>query len=216
MREVYLHGRLANEFGDKPLEFSVASVTEATQALIALLPGFDRELRKGSYQILCKNGDSEFDLDESQISMQLGRTREIHFIPVIEGAKGSSNASAVKIVLGVALVAGALFFSGGLAGLGAIALGVNGFGLTYGSIAMVGVSMAAAGVSALLAPTPKTPKESEVTSNIFNNTDNVANQGIPVPCVIGRFRVGSVVMSMGVAVDQIGTDGQYYDGIEYF
>ena len=215
LRTVQLHGHLAERFGEAPLQVDIASPVEAVRALINLKQGFKDELRKGSYHVLIKHGDRYFDLDEKEISLKLGKASEVHFVPAFTGAKGATTAGVLKVVLGVALVAGAFFLAPAIAlgGLGATAFSIAGMGISYGSIAMVGVSLAVAGVSAMLTPsTPKSKDQQDTGSNIISTTDNVGDQGAAVPIVLGRYLTGSVVMSVGLATEQIGTQGLNYPG----
>lgn len=214
LRQVNIYGHLAERFGSKPLMVDIASPVDAVRALIALRPGFGRELRKGEYHILVKNGDRYFDLGEEELNMQLGHSKEVHIVPVMAGSKGATS-GVLKIVLGVALVAGALFFAPVLAagGLGATAFGFAGMGVTYGQIAMIGVSLAVAGAASLLSPKPKSKDDKKDDSSyIISAGENVAEQGASVPIVLGRFLVGSVVMSIGLSTEQIGQDGLKYPG----
>ena len=211
LRTVHLHGHLADRFGKQPMEIDIVTPGEAVRALCALRTGFRDELRKGAYHVLVKHGERYFDVDEKELALQLGRSTEIHFVPVIEGSKRSG---VLKVVLGVALVAGAFLMApAALAGgLGATAIGVSGMGITYGQIAMIGIGLAVAGVSQLLAPQTKTPEEKDTSSYIIAPSENTVQQGVSVPIVIGRYMVGSVVMSVGIATEQIGTQGITYPG----
>ncbi len=210
LRHIHLHGQLADQFGHHPIEADIVSPIEAVRALLVLRPGIRNELRKGSYHVLAKHGDRYFDLGEEDLGLQLGRSSEIHLVPAMEGAKRGS--AVLKVVLGVALVAGALFMAPAIlaGGLGATAIGFAGMGITYGQIAMIGVGLAVAGISQLLAPSTKTPEEKETNSFIIAPSENTIQQGVSVPIVLGRYMVGSVVMSVGIATEQIGTQGVNY------
>ena len=209
IRTVYLHGRLANEFGSSPVSLDISSPVEAVRALSAIHPNFKSEIRLGSYHILVKSESGQFDIGEEDLRLNLGGAREVHIIPVIAGSK---NSGMMKVVLGVVLAAGAFFMApvAAAGGLGATALGVGGIGISYGQIAMIGVALALTGVSQMLSPSKKKDKKDE--SYVIGNADNVSEQGVPVPIVIGRFLTGSVVMSMGVSTEQIGSDGVTYPG----
>lgn len=209
LRQVHIYGHLAERFGDRPITVDIVSPIEAIRALNATYQGFLREIRNGSYHVLVKHGENYFDIGEGDLNLELGAAREVHIVPAVAGSKNSSGI--LKIVLGVALVAGALFFAPA-AGLGAMAIGAGGVGITYGQIAMIGISLAIAGASALLSPQPKTKDKKDDSSYIISPSENVAEQGAAVPIVIGRYLVGSVVMSMGITTEQIGTSGLKYPG----
>jgi len=213
LRQIYLYGHLADRFGERPTEVDITTPVEAVRALTALYPGFRDELRRGAYHVLIKHGDKYFDIGEDQLALQLGQSSEVHIAPAVEGAK--RGGALLKIVLGVALVAGAFFMAPAAAagGFGAAAFGVGGMGITYGQIAMIGIGLAVAGVSQLLAPQAKTPEEKKDTSSfIIAPSENTVQQGVSVPMVIGRYMVGSVVMSVGIATEQIGSQGIKYPG----
>lgn len=211
LRHIHLHGALAEKFGEYPYEVDIATPAEAVRALSVLQPGFRQELRHGSYHVLLKHGERFFDIGEEDLALQMGKASEVHFIPVIEG--GKNNSGILKIVLGLALVAGAFFLAPAAAGgLGASALSFGGMGVTYGQIAMIGVGLAVAGAAQLLAPETKSKKEKDDKSYIASPSENTVAQGSPVPIVLGRYMVGSVVMSVGISTEQIGSSGIKYPG----
>lgn len=210
LRQVYLYGHLAERFGSFPVSVDIVSSIEAIRALNALKPGFSREIRHGEYHILVKHGERYFDLGEEDLTLQLGTAPEVHIVPVIAGAK--RNSGILKVVLGVALAAGALFMAPAIAagGLGATAFGIAGMGITYGQIAMVGVALAIAGAAQMLAPSKKSKDKKDDDSYTITPGENVGEQGASVPLVIGRYLVGSVVMSVGLTTEQIGSAGLNY------
>lgn len=215
LRQVYIYGHLAERFGEHPVSVDIVSPIEAVRALNALKPGFLQEVRKGEYHVLVKNGERYFDVGEEDLSIQLGNSTEVHIVPVVAGSKNNTTGALLKIVLGVALVAGAFFLAPAAiaGGLGATAFGMAGMGVTYGQIAMIGLGIAVAGVSQLLAPTPKTKDKKDDSSYIISPGENVGTQGASVPLVIGRYLVGSVVMSIGLSTEQIGSQGLRYPGM---
>ena len=184
------------------------------RALTVLRPGFRDELRKGSYHVLLKHGERYFDIGEEDLALELGKASEVHIVPVVEGGKQTSGI--LKIVLGVALLAGAFFFApaaiGAAGGMGATAIGFAGMGITYGQIAMIGLGLAIAGAAQLLSPEPKTKKDKDDKSYIVAPSENTVQQGSSVPIVLGRYMVGSVVMSFGISTEQIGSQGNNYTG----
>lgn len=217
LRQVQLHGFLAEKFGSLPLEVDIATPVEAVRALSVLKPGFRNELRQGSYHILLKHEGRYFDIGEEDLALQLGKASEVHILPALEGAKSATTGAVLKIVLGVALVAGAFFLApaaiGAAGGMGAAAFSMAGASITYGQIAMIGVGLAIAGVSQLLAPQSSgVGKEKDDQSYIVSPSENVTQQGTAVPIVLGRYMVGSVVMSVGISTEQIGSEGLRYPG----
>lgn len=205
MRTIVLHGALADQFGG-PFNLDVASPAEAVRALILQIKGLRQRLRQGHYRVIRKRNARQTDLGEHELSMRLGNAKELHIVPVIAGAGGTGRAIG-KIVVGVALVAAAVFVPvlGATAFLGTTLAGVAG---------SVGLSLALSGVSTLLTKAPQTQSGNAAVdqraSFLFGGQLNVTTQGGPVPCVYGRFRVGSVLISAGLSVDQIGTAAAFF------
>ena len=204
--DVQLHGRLADRFGKTPFGLDIANVAEAVRALGALVPGFRAELRQGAYKVLADHPGGELRLGPEDLRLGLGRTRTLHLIPVVEGAaiEGAGGGGTGKIILGVALIAGAVML--GPAGFGVVAAGSTFMGIGLGNMAMLGVGLTLAGVAQAMAPslqTPGAPEAERRESFMFNGAFNTMEQGHPVPLVIGRMRTGSVVASAGVQSEDI-------------
>lgn len=201
MISVVLHGRLAKQYGDGPIRMAVNSLAEIVRALSVLRPGIKNSLRDGWYRVLCVKTEKNIDLEQTDIHMTLKNCEEVHLIPVVGGSK---SGGIFKIILGIALVAGA-FLLAGPAGLGATAFTVFGAQVSYGMVAALGVSLALSGVSQMLAPSMDPSKgRDDKKSFMFNGATNTSTQGMPVPLVFGRMRSGSVVASAGISVEQIG------------
>jgi predicted phage tail protein len=211
MRTIHLHGYLRERFGG-PFRFDVASPREAISALLHQLDGFADAIRDGRFGIIRGDYEHGMELDETELTLRFGRTRELHIVPVVQGG-GGRGAGIAKIVLGVGLLAvgigGAILATGGfMAGLGTVA----GFGVTWGSIATAGIAITAAGLSSVLTPRPnldpgrldQLEPPDQRPSALFNSGPvNRSAQGAPVPVVYGRMRVGSVVVSSGLVTESI-------------
>ncbi|MBS7812342.1 tail assembly protein [Roseococcus pinisoli] len=229
MRDIYLHGRLAREFGPH-FRLDVASPAEAVRALISQFPKFRSALQPGSFHIVKGELEKGHGLGEADLRLPMAPRHSLHLRPVVEGSGGGSGGSSgVKIVLGVVLIAAAVFTAGAsLAGAAALEAGsIAGFGAAMGATSVMGVSMSSvalfgatmlfAGVSQLLSPSPKAPQAHEAVdgrpSFLFQGVTNTAVQGCPVPLVYGRFRVGSVVASSSIRSEQVSpTGGDNGDG----
>ena len=201
MIAVQLHGRLADRFGTTPFEIAISSLAEAVRALDALVSGFRHELRRGAYKVVADHPSGELRLGQEEITLGLGRTTGLHIIPVVEGAGGGGTG---KIILGVALIAGAVML--GPAGFGVVAAGTTFAGFGLANVAMLGVGLVIAGVTQAMAPsleTPGAPETERRESFMFNGAFNNMEQGHPVPLVIGRMRTGSIVASAGVSSEDI-------------
>jgi predicted phage tail protein len=209
LRTIHLHGALGEAFG-REHRLCVQSAREAVRALSILFAGFRRAFEPGKYHVVRGTLDRPHGLDPETIDMRLG-SADLHIVPVVEGAGGGRGGAVAKILVGVAMVAGAFFFAPAGAGLfganlGATAFSVAGVGVTYGNIAAIGLAVALSGVSQLLAPQPKLNAGTERDrreSFLFNGASNTAQQGGAVPVVYGRALVGSMVISAGLQAEQI-------------
>ncbi len=191
MHLIVLHGAARTKFGG-PFKLDVRDALEAVRALSAQLPGFRAFITDRSWRVvrgpLAKN--RELDLDS--LSTAIGRAGEIHFIPAPSGS--ASGKGAGKIILGVALVA-ASFVVGPASAFAAPLFGL-------------GVSVGLAGISQVLAKTPKMTdvddREEKPASSLFNGPVNLTEPGNPYPIALGRkVRTGSVVAQAGLSTEQL-------------
>lgn len=212
MTQVILHGRLAEEFptasspaGRAIYMFDLSTPAEAVRALALAHPGkFLQALAIGEYRFVRgdfdpERGDGGIDLPPEMFAMQ-AVGKPLHLVPVLAGAK---RGGAVKVVLGVALIAAAAaaVAAGPGAGFAGVAWGgeVGALGLTYGNLAGMGVSMALNGAATMLSPQPKAPKSFETAdrrpSFLFQGPVTTIEQGGTVPVIYGRVRVGGTIVS---------------------
>jgi predicted phage tail protein len=200
LRNVWLHGRLADEFGPV-FRFDVETAGDAIRALHCNFPTFLVSAQEGSFEIV--RGDIEDDsmrLELDQVNeFRLGKA-DLHIIPHITGSKSQNAGGTLKVILGVALVGTALFMSGGTLGAGLMSTGILS-GLTYGNVAMVGVALAVAGVATLLSPKQQDPYNQ--ASFTLSGPGNSYAQGNPVPLVYGEVIVGSQLVSGSLDIEQI-------------
>ena len=187
---VHLYGPLADKYGAEH-HLAVMTPHEAIRALDANFPGFIRDFAAHQIYHLLADGDWR-DGDEAAI---MPVSRELHLVPQIKGRAflaaaligAAFPALATTTILGVSaatLIGGALF------------LGV-----------MVGLSFLFR---------PKTPEQKDEDRNesfAFTGPENVVTQGAPVPLAYGRVYCGSVVVSAGLEVAQLGAwiDNTYAD-----
>lgn len=194
LRNIHLHGSLGDEFGHMH-RLAVSSPAEAIRALSCQHRNFRKTIEAGNWRVV--RGDA-VSVDERELTLSLG-SQSLHIVPVVEGA-GDTLGSVGKIVAGLALAAGAFFFFPSIPLIGAVAtnLGIG-----------IGLSIAAGGMSSLITPKPQSSNGrggvNERTSFIFQGAQNVSVQGACVPLVYGRYRVGSVVVSAGLAAEQMTT-----------
>lgn len=213
LRTIHLHGRLKKKFGPS-FTLDCASFAEAMRALVIMVPGFRAEMEKGQYRVRMVDKRGRFDLEEEMLRMNIGAgTEHIHVTPVATGAK---NRGVAKVIIGLAIIAVAIFappLGGALfatTASGAVA------GLTVtGMVVAVGAAVALSGVAMMMAPTPGVnigDREKDPSSFLFNGAQNTNEQGGPVPLCYGEHVCGSVVASAGItAADVMGGGGWVYN-----
>jgi predicted phage tail protein len=195
MRTVRLYGHLAEEFGDE-FKLAVETAGEAIRALKCNFNTFYTALEKGEYELIRGSRERGIWLELDQVNeLKLGDA-DFHIVPVIAGSKNSGGV--IKTVIGVALIGIAVFASGGA--LATAIPGLSGM-LTYGNLAMLGVGLALAGISSLLAP--KDPAGTTMQQSYQFGVPNVVDQGVPVPLVYGRCITSPVLISAGLDVEPI-------------
>ena len=203
MRKIKLYGELAEFVGHKEFEVQVDSLPKAVSFLVNNFPQVESYMNPKYYQVKVGN----YAIDESEIYHPIGK-EDIHFVPVISGARGFG-----RILFGAALI-GLAFATGGISltfaqvpliNAGAIT-GITGTFLGK-AIAGIGASLVLSGVSDLLFPLPPTPEfsseEDPRLSFSFSGTQNTARAGTPVPIVYGEIMTGSVVVSTSLDTQQV-------------
>ncbi|NJL06971.1 MAG: tail assembly protein [Methylacidiphilales bacterium] len=202
IRDVYLHGALGERFG-RCVSIDVDTPIDAVRALSYLLPGFRQAIRDGHYRIIRGAKRVANALAQDQLSMVLGRAKNLHIVPVAAGRGGRGVG---KVLAGIALVGLAFVAPMALGvGMSASAIGVSGF-MTFGQIAGIGIAMTVGGVAQMLTKPVPTDSVSSSTSQsyMFSGGLNVTTQGGPVPVVYGEFTVGSVLVSAGLEAIALG------------
>jgi len=224
--------------GSKRIELDVHSASEAIRAILIQRPDFEGIIRDGAFTLIRQNfpdyrggripaarlraelADETCQLDEDMLKLGLGAS-DLHVIPAVTGAGGRGLG---KILIGVALVAGAwiaapAIMSGigaGAAATGAHAIGATAFSLlgmnvTFGNLALIGGMIALQGVSQVLAKAPAASDAKKDDSYIFTGASNVGVQGDVLPLVYGGpIRVGSVPISSGVSNTRYGGSGTMF------
>jgi hypothetical protein len=179
MTKIRLYGKLAKFIGKRVFTADISSVGEAVRFLIANFPSVEKHMIDHDYKVFV----GDINIGEEEVSLPCG-IAEIKIIPVIQGA------GAVGRIIGGAVLIG-LAFIPGLQILGAI-----------------GASLFLGGISQLLTPVPRLSKSSTDPGDprknySFSSIQNTSRQGSPVPIVYGEALVGSVVISIGVDLDQV-------------
>ena len=189
MRTIHLHGDLAR-FGG-PFCWDVASPAEAVRGLCRQVPGFRQRLSEGSFHVISGDLEDGFEHEAETLTL-LADEGDVHFVPAVEGAGGDSGGF-FKVIAAAALIA--VSFVNPVVGT-VVGTAIRG----------LGVSLALAGVSQLISPTPaigSNESPDRRPSFLFNSAINRIEAGNPVPLAFGVFRVGSVVGSAGIAVEEL-------------
>jgi predicted phage tail protein len=197
LREIRLYGKLGERFG-RVHHLAVETVGEALRALMANYKDFEREFAQGSAAYKVWSGTGRLSGAE-EIHNPSGSREIIRIAPAVAGSGGRGLG---QLLLGIALIAAAVFLPASIAGIGLF--GTATVGSVIGSI---GISLALGGIAQMLSPAPKVSEPGEKPENqpsyVFNGAVNTTAQGQPVPICYGRLIVGSAVISAGITTQDI-------------
>lgn len=188
IRTIKLYGVLGATFG-REFKLSVASPKEAIRALCVIVPGFERFLNSSKQRGLTYAVFSgKRNLNNDELIMDLS-SANIRIAPIIVGSK---RGGIFQTILGVALVAAAIWMPG---------VGIAASNIMF----QIGGAMAIGGVVQMLSPqtTGLASKQSadNQASYAFGGVTNTAAQGYPVPLLYGRRRIGGAIISAGIYVE---------------
>ncbi|RQH14923.1 tail assembly protein [Bradyrhizobium sp. RP6] len=203
LRTVHLHGRLGKEFGASH-RFDVATAGEALRALNCAFPGrYVKALQDGYYKVVRGDKRNGLHLDLDLVNQFNLGGADLHIIPIAKGAASNTAKGTTKIVLGAALVGGAIFLSGGVLATPLAASGILS-GTTYGTVAALGLGLALSGASTLLAkPAGQSTEGSNGLSVNSGNIGNSGQQGNAIPLIYGECMVGSTAISVWSSIEDI-------------
>lgn len=183
MKTVHLYGSLA-EFGG-PFDLDIESPAEAVRALSVLVPGFKDAMAVGQWSLIKGPIGEGERVTHDTVSFGLGGYSEVHILPVIEGASGLAD-----VFVGVTMMS----------------LGVMSGNWKWVSS---GWKKTTGGITDMFVQTPKTADygsregSDERPSFLFDGPTNTSTQGLPVPVIYGRVKVGSVVISAGISSEEV-------------
>lgn len=209
MTTVYLYGHLGRRFGHR-WRLDVQTPAEAVRAIIANRPDFHAHLIQHStpgYQVVV---GTDILTKEEALRYPAGQ-QAIKIVPVVAGAAQGKD-PVIGVIVGVVLVAVAVAAFMAPVALTGVALTTANSALTAAgsvvlSVGFMGAGMVIGGIATLLAGNPNAPGPSERPENkpsfIFNGAVNTTAQGHPVPIGYGRMRVGSAVISAGIAAEDV-------------
>lgn len=195
---ILLSGSLAKRFGRQhSYHLDSGTTKEAFSALKNTIEGFESFIRaqskKGIRYTVFRNREN---IKEEGIFFS--GTNEVRIVPVIEGSK---RAGTLQIITGAVLIAAAAIATGGVGA--AFAAGAG----TWGTVAGVGLSLVAGGLSQLISPQPKGNETSESKpSYAFGGAVNTTAAGSIVGIGYGERRVGGAIISAGIYAEDIGSN----------
>jgi predicted phage tail protein len=201
LRTIHLYGALADEFGES-FRFDTSTAADTLRALNCAFPGrFVKALEGNSYRLVRGDPNAGMDLDLEDVQLFKLGAANLHLIPVAEGAMNQTTKGTTKIVLGVALIGGAIFMSGGTLATPLASSGLLS-GMTYGNIAIVGLGLALAGVSTLLTK-PTAQSASNDVSVSGSATGDLGQEGAAIPLVYGRVLTPGTPISVASQTEDI-------------
>ena len=202
LRKIKLYGQLAKFVGESVLEAEVSSAAQAVRFLCVNFKGIEKHMADQYYKVMA----NDWNLAEDEIRYPTGQS-DISIIPVVGGAGGNTT----RIILGVTLIAAAVFLPGSTAVFGAG--GGLGFGAatagTFSAYALagnIGIALVLSGVAGLLTPSQDIPntEDDPRRSFSFSGIQNTSRAGVPVPLVYGtEVMIGSVVISAAIDTVQV-------------
>lgn len=193
LKTIKLLGAAGRKFG-REFRLVVKSPAEAVRALLTIIPGLkawilDQHTKGVAWRIVTDNSEG---LTENELNRETG-SETIVLAPVLVGA-GGVGATIGKIVVGIALIAVAVF----------VPFAVVGGGTIYG---LLGAGLLLSGVADLITPTPQlsgpiaaggnptsgteASRSADLESNLFSRNQGTGGQGECVPLVYGRRRISS-------------------------
>ncbi len=213
--KVYFYGRLRKKFGAEHV-VGAENISSIIRILLILNPGLHQELQQGRYRIVRGKLRNADELGVEQLSMRMGRARELHIFPVAAGNKngiGKDIVGALLIVVAVAVVIEAGPIAGAIYGAGTAAATAGAATLTSiaFSVGLMGVSLLLGGISEAISPQPGLGQ-----SYLLNGQINTSAQGVAVPLVYGTCRVGTVLVSSSYSAEDYTTATSDFKGTGAF
>lgn len=208
LTKVYLEGAMGRNFG-REWTLDINTPIEALQLIQANIPAFgqwirDNAKRYAKCMIICKYADGRTEALDEKTMLMHKEPKEIHFVPWVEGA-----GKAFQYIAGAAMmIIGALMYWNPM-GWTAMGAGAS----IWGSVAVAGAGMLVSGIVTALMGRVRKDEDDSGTSYYFNGAQNTTAQGVPVPLIFGRCKVGSAVISSSINTSDTGETPKGKPGI---
>ena len=195
LRTIKIYGHLAKHTGKRVFQAVARTPAEAVKFLLCNYPSLRNVLQQGQYQVLV--GSLDLEGNAGNLHLPTGSSDEIRIVPVITGA--SFWKSLGKFFLGAALVTAAFFMPGSV-----LTIGAQSFSALGTAALAVGSSLVLSSIADVISPPPQTPDFDDDPRNNYNFSGqaNISREGVPVPVVYGETVVGSLVISLGLNVEE--------------
>ena len=196
LRTIKIYGHLAKHTGKRVFKALARTPAEAVKFLLCNYPSLRGVMQQGHYQVLV--GSLDLQGATNNLHLPTGSDDEIRIVPVISGAGGFWE-SFGKFFLGAALVTAAFFMPGSV-----LTIGAQSFGVAGTAALSVGSALVLSSIADVISPPPKTPDFDDDPRNnyAFSGQTNISREGVPVPVVYGETVVGSLVISLGLNVEE--------------
>jgi predicted phage tail protein len=197
LTKVYLHGALGREFG-REWTLDISSAVEAIQLIQANKPNFNNWIRSKlqsieMLEVVVERWDGKFEKLNQDTFFMLRQVKSIRFIPKYFGSGRVGKAIAGVALIIIAAVCQCMSY--GASSPGSFSMASLGWSMLGGAAAAVG------GALILQALIGKQKSDDDEESYYFNGAVNNTEQGVAVPLIFGRCKVGSSVISSSIDVE---------------
>ena len=203
---LHFHPLLQPMTGVKSHKFAVDSLSDIKDALSVLFPKIRKYIRQISAGTLRENlslitPDGNI-LNRKDYYTNKVENRELTLVPVIAG-----SGRGLGIILGIVLIAAALFTGGaalfgGTGFVGSTAIGGSAggfFGLTAGGLLKMGIGLVLSGLMQMLMKPPEMKGPSDTAqrrnNDMFDALDNSTDPNTSIPLIYGMPRVAGQMLS---------------------
>ncbi len=195
LRTIKVYGHLAKRTGKRVFKAVARTPAEAIKFLLCNYPSLRGVMQQGHYQVLV--GSLDLEGSAGNLHLPTSLQDEIRIVPVIVGANFWKDIG--KFFFGAAMITAAFFMPGtALAAFG------NTFSVAGTALLSVGSALVLNSIANVISPPPKTPDFDDDPRNNYNFSGqaNISREGVPVPVVYGETVVGSLVISLGLNVEE--------------